>query len=261
MATVFKKVGTKKYVKGTRIDFGFVSIKNKIESPFAGYVEKDALQDFHFRIRMLKETVCCNMITGKLIKLNARQILYIQYRMFNYCGIQVYICQKGNCIVTGYHEFEIMPLKHPLLAQIISPSGTVVRETTEELSRAIGVIPQSSIVLIDEKEFSYTYSDQLKLRLYKTKYYIPRSSVKLLGYADALTIACWLSPYIEYFPTTSYPVKRCVVCEEKYCDSTFVHGESGHSVCCYSCAKYIEGNDKRCPICRENISKVILNYF
>jgi hypothetical protein len=147
------------------------------------------------------------------------------------------------------------------MVQISSPSGTVVRETPEELSRAIGVIPNNAVILIDEKEFSYTYPNQLKLKLYKTKYYIPRCSVKLLGYADTLTETCWLSPYIEYFPTTSYPVKRCIVCEEKYCDSTFIHGESGHSVCCYSCAKYIEGNDKRCPICRENISKVILNYF
>jgi len=49
----------------------------------------------------------------------------------------------------------------------------------------------------------------------------------------------------------------CCVCLENPRDSCIIHGDSGHQVCCFSCATLLKKKKKGCPICRMKISKVI----
>lgn len=53
---------------------------------------------------------------------------------------------------------------------------------------------------------------------------------------------------------------RCTVCHSARANATFVHGQSGHTVCCFRCAKRVHRESGKCPICRERIDLVLRNY-
>ena len=65
---------------------------------------------------------------------------------------------------------------------------------------------------------------------------------------------------------TSRPVKEdedgndignpCVVCYSNERNVAFVHGDTGHFVCCKECAKMC----KKCPMCRADVDKIINIY-
>eukprot|EP00927_Polykrikos_kofoidii_P059435 TRINITY_DN5458_c0_g1_i1.p1 TRINITY_DN5458_c0_g1~~TRINITY_DN5458_c0_g1_i1.p1 ORF type:complete len:206 (-),score=35.20 TRINITY_DN5458_c0_g1_i1:171-788(-) len=48
--------------------------------------------------------------------------------------------------------------------------------------------------------------------------------------------------------------------EEAPAVMTFVHGESGHTACCYDCAMEVQRRRRRCPVCRQQFTSVIRNY-
>lgn len=54
--------------------------------------------------------------------------------------------------------------------------------------------------------------------------------------------------------------KLCVVCMEASADATFVHGDSGHQVCCHTCASSIKSSTGKCPICNQMIEAVIRHF-
>lgn len=54
---------------------------------------------------------------------------------------------------------------------------------------------------------------------------------------------------------------ECAICFENIKNATFVHGNSGHTCCCYDCAIKVEQSDRLCPICRVPISMVIRNFM
>ena len=51
-------------------------------------------------------------------------------------------------------------------------------------------------------------------------------------------------------------LNECVICMDNPNNATFVHGDSGHTICCMDCAKNLE----KCPLCRKPIEKVIKNF-
>ena len=55
--------------------------------------------------------------------------------------------------------------------------------------------------------------------------------------------------------------EMCVVCLTQPRNASFVHGETGHQVCCLSCADKWRATKKKCPVCREKIQMVIKNFF
>ena len=52
----------------------------------------------------------------------------------------------------------------------------------------------------------------------------------------------------------------CVLCLNAPKEASLIHGNSGHQICCYKCAKKLRRRGKPCPVCRKKISKVIRNY-
>lgn len=53
----------------------------------------------------------------------------------------------------------------------------------------------------------------------------------------------------------------CVVCLVAPVEATFVHGLSGHTVCCMNCAQAVRGAGGQCPICRQQVQAVIRNFL
>eukprot|EP00746_Dinoflagellata_sp_MGD_P010305 gnl/MRDRNA2_/MRDRNA2_121228_c0_seq1.p1 gnl/MRDRNA2_/MRDRNA2_121228_c0~~gnl/MRDRNA2_/MRDRNA2_121228_c0_seq1.p1 ORF type:complete len:378 (+),score=93.77 gnl/MRDRNA2_/MRDRNA2_121228_c0_seq1:55-1134(+) len=53
---------------------------------------------------------------------------------------------------------------------------------------------------------------------------------------------------------------KCVICIDAVADATFVHGETGHTVCCLRCAKQVEELADTCPMCRQPFLMVIKNF-
>ena len=53
----------------------------------------------------------------------------------------------------------------------------------------------------------------------------------------------------------------CIICLEKPKTTSFVHGITGHQVCCHRCAKRLKRRGQPCPVCRRPIEKVTRNYF
>ena len=60
---------------------------------------------------------------------------------------------------------------------------------------------------------------------------------------------------VEDIPTN----ELCVVCLKKRIRMCILHGNTGHSCCCSSCASVLLSTDAKCPICRQNIEGVIAN--
>lgn len=54
---------------------------------------------------------------------------------------------------------------------------------------------------------------------------------------------------------------RCVVCMDADADATFVHEDTGHTVCCLQCANHVARTRRRCPMCNRPIRSVIRNFF
>ena len=53
----------------------------------------------------------------------------------------------------------------------------------------------------------------------------------------------------------------CVICLTRPKEASIIHGNTGHQVCCYVCAKRLRHRRMPCPVCRRPISGVIKNYI
>ena len=53
----------------------------------------------------------------------------------------------------------------------------------------------------------------------------------------------------------------CVICLTRPKEASIIHGNTGHQVCCYICAKRLQHRRMSCPVCRRPISGVIRNYW
>eukprot|EP00096_Caligus_rogercresseyi_P009749 TRINITY_DN3361_c0_g1_i3.p1 TRINITY_DN3361_c0_g1~~TRINITY_DN3361_c0_g1_i3.p1 ORF type:complete len:590 (-),score=136.55 TRINITY_DN3361_c0_g1_i3:440-2209(-) len=57
----------------------------------------------------------------------------------------------------------------------------------------------------------------------------------------------------------STPSEGCSFCFRRPKNATLIHGNIGHTICCYPCAKRLWKNQRPCPICRRKIEKFVLN--
>lgn len=53
----------------------------------------------------------------------------------------------------------------------------------------------------------------------------------------------------------------CTICYLHPKNASFIHGQSSHQVCCYSCAKKIVKNKSTCPVCRRKIEKITKHFI
>jgi E3 ubiquitin-protein ligase Mdm2 len=49
----------------------------------------------------------------------------------------------------------------------------------------------------------------------------------------------------------------CIFCYTNPRNATLIHGQLGHQLCCYPCAKKLWKEHVRCPVCRRKIEKIV----
>jgi len=49
----------------------------------------------------------------------------------------------------------------------------------------------------------------------------------------------------------------CIFCYTAPRNATLIHGQLGHQLCCYPCAKKLWKEHARCPVCRRKIEKIV----
>ena len=52
-----------------------------------------------------------------------------------------------------------------------------------------------------------------------------------------------------------------VICLTEPHNASFIHGTTGHQVCCIGCAEKLKKDKKGCPVYRQKIKMVIKNFF
>jgi hypothetical protein len=52
---------------------------------------------------------------------------------------------------------------------------------------------------------------------------------------------------------------KCVICLDKKSVISFIHGNTGHLICCNECSENFSIYDK-CPLCRKNIDNIVKIY-
>lgn len=260
MSTVFK--WKNRYVRGERLFWGYVYIEGHgILNSFQGIIEKKALQEFRYQVRIREESQCYNVVTQKMTRLHKNQRLTVRYPLFDGWQDTFLVCENGSCINPRIHAMEKMKCTKPLMVQIIDTSGAVVRETVEDNSRPWGIARFGAILLIETVELCMhsPWRNHLRLKLYHQPGYIYKSAVRLLGHADGATARYYNGGDIEIIGSAITTPRNCIICQDKCTDATFVHGDLGHTVCCFACALQAFEKDRRCPICRVDTERVILN--
>uniref|UniRef100_A0A1A8GQQ2 Transformed 3T3 cell double minute 2 homolog n=2 Tax=Nothobranchius korthausae TaxID=1143690 RepID=A0A1A8GQQ2_9TELE len=53
----------------------------------------------------------------------------------------------------------------------------------------------------------------------------------------------------------------CLICQSHQKNGLIVHGQTGHLMSCYTCARKLKRRNKLCPVCRLPIQAVITTYF
>merc|ERR1711970_321971 len=66
-------------------------------------------------------------------------------------------------------------------------------------------------------------------------------------------------------PAAAVVLPTCIICMGAPADATFVHGDTGHSCCCYACAAEVVrrggARGAQCPVCRVRVERVIYNFY
>lgn len=162
----------------------------------------------------------------------------------------------------------IVPMKNILIGRIINQDGVIVRRGVENYSNVIGILSYNSFVLIQNKDFTKIpiQKNIRRLELYEKKGWINL-------YHHNISNIEWLGIYNNNFPckmdiiplNTSVFIKDeenipenhlCIICYTNRIDTVFIHGNYGHNICCQNCSKKIKENE--CPLCKQNIDKIIL---
>ncbi|KAJ4920644.1 hypothetical protein JOQ06_026066 [Pogonophryne albipinna] len=53
----------------------------------------------------------------------------------------------------------------------------------------------------------------------------------------------------------------CIICQSRPKNGCIVHGNTGHLMSCYVCARKLKNRNKLCPVCRLPIQSVVLTYL
>jgi len=58
-------------------------------------------------------------------------------------------------------------------------------------------------------------------------------------------------------PISAPRITLCMLCCTNPRNASLIHGQIGHQLCCYPCAKKLWKEQARCPVCRRKIEKVV----
>lgn len=152
-------------------------------------------------------------------------------------------------------------LSEPLLFSVKCREGVIVREAPEDGSAFVRTIPLEEFVVITERRFSETPSDNC------------RPFVRLADGSGWVCIGSIRFPTLEFCGSLAIPTKilseesvvrndtnMCIICFQEPRTATFVHGETGHVACCIQCARLVKAYKNACPVCRLPVDSVIRHF-
>lgn len=159
--------------------------------------------------------------------------------------------------------FALLQPLQPLLLRIKCRDGVRVRTEPELHCEDIGYLPFGAHVVVDKKQFaSLPVDDNCKMwRIYNKNLWFTESlvdqesAVELIGYAGEQDQMDTIIVHYEIQET-----KKCLICFDQKADQTFVHGKTGHTLCCHKCSVQVLETTGRCPTCRLPIEKIISNF-
>jgi E3 ubiquitin-protein ligase Mdm2 len=170
-----------------------------------------------------------------------------------------------------YNLLPIMlkPIRHVLFGRIINTDGVLVRKTKEIYSPVIGVLNINARIYIKNKDFSTipTVQNIARYELINNKGWINVTNgsvhnVYIEGYVPFDEKMEELQMTIIDFENTCFikedkDYDKCIVCLNQKPDCVFIHGNTGHSICCVHCGNNIMKKKMKCPMCRQKIEKLI----
>lgn len=173
----------------------------------------------------------------------------------------------------------LLPMKSILVGRVVNPDGLVVRQDKEIHSSIVGVLPLHSKVYIKSKAFSslpfeanvHRYElvgGKGWINVYGQAYLV---NVEILGHVcDHLTEGDMHMNMMEVGVSTpsenpsasmdTETPETCISCMQRKPNAVFVHGHTGHVVCCLECSENVHRRKMTCPLCRMKIDRVIRIY-
>jgi len=137
-------------------------------------------------------------------------------------------------------------------------SSLVVRERSDTMDSGVGSQEFSSMELEEknsESSITNQFSSSVSLSPAYTSFSSSASSSSGVS-SMAMDVADLKSLNPFSFKASS---ELCGFCESKPKNAIFIHGNLGHQVCCYSCAKKAWKQDPHCPVCKRKVEKIIKN--
>lgn len=170
----------------------------------------------------------------------------------------------------------LLPMKGVLFGKIVNPDGVFVRTDREVYSPIVGILPANSIVYIRSKAFASLpfEANAHRYELVNGKGWINAygpglySNVCIFGYApphlleedmymNVVSVGTFRSNDDAMEGQEVESLESCISCMQQKPNAVFVHGSSGHVVCCLECAKSIQRRKMSCPLCRSKVERVI----
>ena len=279
--------------EASRVDFTSIKIPGitntvvikQVEIVYA--MEVNAIEDLYWTIHVFPQTgihvYSDKQLTEYVYTIPAKNKINIKNRSYlegNYVyQIEPSIHEKDKTIsyYVGYDLFHFMfcfkpmimtPIRNILFGKITNPDGVLVRKTKELYSQVIGVLNLHSLIYIRNKDFSTIPTTQniARYELINDKGWInvvnsSINNVSIEGYIPSNENVRELQMTIIDFEKTCLikpeEYDKCIICTNVKPQCVFIHGDTGHSVCCLSCGQHIMTKKMKCPICRQTIEKLI----
>jgi len=230
--------------------------------------EAGSILDFQFRlyiqskkgvfIESLQTGQTFMVPCGQVVEVVSRSSLLSSSSSWLYC---VSYMGEYGWLQADEEEAVLKPMSRPLLLKVVHTDGVIVRRTRECASEVLGYLPYDTFFIVDKKDFCTLYPSwhAHRLCLHGDRGWITNTGVELVGFLTKQVFKKHKEPPLLRF-VRSDEHTRCCICQEKEIDATFVHGNHGHSVACMACAKKCTSDQKKCPICRDPVEKIIYNY-
>lgn len=171
----------------------------------------------------------------------------------------------------NYYPLFLSPIRNVLFGKITNPDGVLVRRTKEIYSQIIGILNVNARVYIKQKDFSTVPSTNNIARYQlvndmgwinvvnqnshnvSIQGYIPPNETEFEMTIIDLQKTCFVSDSREKESIK----KMCIICTNDEPGCVFIHEGTGHAVCCFNCGKRIMEMKMKCPMCRQQIEKLV----
>ncbi|XP_071038461.1 E3 ubiquitin-protein ligase Mdm2 isoform X2 [Parasteatoda tepidariorum] len=99
---------------------------------------------------------------------------------------------------------------------------------------------------------SSAYSSQESSSLSSNSLDVPCTSKEVIN-----SLSTFRTLNLSTVPKCEADSKLCLLCCSRPANASIIHGKYAHQISCYRCAKKLQHENKRCPVCRRTIDRVV----